>query len=169
MPRSLPAGAELNLQTPFVVATSRWKLQGTAMMTSGNRADSHHDPIMTILYPSAGSISIWVGTFDSDDAFDIAAEADVEARLKLSIPLADLTEAAFEEEPVTVRELLEGFSGWEVFLPKALTAAKVKQVARANAALVCYGLRCDGAPDAWGPLVFLGTFQGIDTPAGPES
>lgn len=115
---------------------------------------------MTILYPSAGSVSIWVGTFDSDDAFDFAAEQDVEVGLKLPVPLADVTEAAFEDDPVSVRELLEGFSGWEVFFSDALKAAKVKQVTRANAALVCYQVRCDAAPDTWGKLTFLGTFRG---------
>ena len=58
---------------------------------------------MTIQFPSPGRVAIWVGTFDSDDDFDAAAEADVEARLSLPVPLAELTEAAFEDEPEPIR------------------------------------------------------------------
>ncbi len=114
---------------------------------------------MTTIYPSQGHISIWVGTFDSDDAFDEAADQEIEARLKLPVALASIAEVAFEDDAVPIRTLLEGFSGWETFIDEAVQSATAKKAPSANSALVCYHLKCDNAPESFGELIFIGTFQ----------
>ncbi len=116
---------------------------------------------MKAIYPAERSVSIWVGTFPSEDAFDLALDRDVEARLKLPAPLAAIAEVAFEGDAIPTRKLLEGFSGWESFIEEAATAS-AKKAASANSALVCYRLRCTDTPDSWGDLIFLGTFSGTD-------
>lgn len=117
---------------------------------------------MKTIYPANQSVSIWVGTFLSEDEFDRAMDRDVEARLKLPTPIAAIAEVTFEERAVPTRQLLEGFSGWESFIEDASAASATKAVS-ANSALVCYYLRCSDAPDSWGGLIFLGTFAGSDT------
>lgn len=119
---------------------------------------------MTTIYPSEGHVSIWVGTFTDDDDFDEAAEREVEARLKLPVPLASAAEVAFEEDSISTRTLLEGFSGWETFIEEASGAATAKNVSSANSALVCYHLKCENAPESFGSLIFLGTFKGSGIP-----
>ncbi len=114
---------------------------------------------MTTIYPSAGHVSIWVGTFTDDDDFDEAAENEVEARLKLPVPLASVAEVAFEEDSTSTRALLEGFSGWESFIEEASRVAGTKNVSTANSALVCYHVKCDNAPASFGALTFLGSFN----------
>jgi len=114
---------------------------------------------MTTIYPAEGHVSIWVGTFTEDDDFDEAAEHEVEARLKLPVPLASVAEVAFEEDSISTRTLLEGFSGWETFVEEASRVAEVKNVSTANSALVCYHVKCDNAPASFGALTFLGTFS----------
>jgi hypothetical protein len=116
---------------------------------------------MKTTYPAEQSVSIWVGTFPSEDAFDHASDHEVAERLKLPTPLAAIAEVAFEEKAIPTRKLLEGFSGWESFIEEA-SAASAKKAATANSALVCYHLRCSDAPDSWGGLIFLGTFGGTD-------
>ncbi len=113
---------------------------------------------MTTIYPSAGHVSIWVGTFPDDDDFDEAAEREVEGQLKLPVPLASVAEVAFEEDSTSTRGLLEGFSGWETFIEEASRVAQAKNVATANSALVCYHVKCDHVPASFGALTFLGTF-----------
>jgi hypothetical protein len=106
---------------------------------------------MRTIYPADHSVSIWVGTFPSEDAFDLSSDRDVEAHLKLPTPLAAIAEVAFEEDAIPTRKLLEGFAGWESFIEEA-AAASAKKAVSANSALVCYHLRCTEAPDSWGDL-----------------
>jgi hypothetical protein len=117
---------------------------------------------MKVVYPSDRSVSIWVGRFVFEDDLDTAIDGEVEPLLKLKSPLASIAEIAYEEHPVDVSKLLEGFSGWRSFVEAAASAARLKQVVDANAALVCYHLRCVDAPDSWGSLTFLGSFEGSD-------
>ena len=117
---------------------------------------------MKTTYPAEQSVSIWVGTFPTEDAFDHATDCEVEARLKLPTSLAAIAEVAFEEKAVATAKLLEGFSGWESFIEEASAASEKKKAASANSALVCYHLSCSDAPDVWGSLIFLGTFGGSD-------
>jgi len=80
----------------------------------------------------------------------------------LKTPIESICEISFEAEAIGLRELLEGFSGWETFIEEAVTAGRKMGVERANAALVCYYLKCEDAPGAWGQLNFLGSFIGQD-------
>ena len=113
---------------------------------------------MKITYPAQNQVSIWIGAFTDDDDFDRAAEQDVEKHLSLPAELGSISEAAYEEDATSIRELLEGFSGWESFVDEAVAAAEKARVKNANAALVCYHLHCSEAPTAWGNLIFLGSF-----------
>jgi len=61
-----------------------------------------------------------------------------------------------------MRSLIEGFSGWETFVNEVEQAADEENLEAANAALVCYYLRCVDAPKTWGQLRFVGTFSGQD-------
>jgi hypothetical protein len=114
---------------------------------------------MKITYPAPNTVSIWIGAFTDDDDFDLAAEQDIEARLNLPAELSSMSEVAYDEEATSIRELLEGFSGWQSFIDDAVAAAEKANLKNANAALVGYHLRCSEAPSVWGNLTFLGSFQ----------
>lgn len=121
---------------------------------------------MKVIYPAANVVSVWIGSFASEDDFDDCIIGPLEEALGLEVELASICEFSFEDAPVDVRKLLEGFSGWEAFIDAAAANAKARGVQRANAALVCYGLKCEGAPApgspaakaAWGGMEFLGSF-----------
>jgi hypothetical protein len=113
---------------------------------------------MKITYPAPNHVSVWIGAFTDDDDFDLAADEDVEGQLNLPAELSTISEVAYEEDATSVRELLEGFSGWKGFVDEAVAAAEKAKVKNANAALVCYHLRCSAAPTVWGKLIFLGSF-----------
>src|ERR1700759_5111058 len=111
---------------------------------------------MKVTYPSLGVVSVWVGTFQTEKDFDQSMEADVTNRLKLETPIESICEVSFEPDKIGIRTLLEGFSGWETFFESATNAALQQGIETANAALVCYYLKCDGSPSKWGQLNFLG-------------
>jgi len=113
-------------------------------------------------YPAGKAVSVWIGTFPTETDFDQSVDTDVTKRLNLKTPIESICEISFETEAVWLRELLEGFSGWETFIEKAVNAGRNMGIERANAALVCYFLKCEKAPEAWGQLTFLGSFTGQD-------
>jgi len=117
---------------------------------------------MKIIYPAEQAVSIWIGTFPTENDFDRSVDTHVTKRLNLKTPIESICEISFEAENVGLRELFEGFSGWETFIEEASNAARKKGIERANAALVCYYLKCEDAPAAWGQLHFLGSFAGED-------
>lgn len=47
---------------------------------------------MKTTYPADRSVSIWVGTFETEDAFDRAMDREMEAVLKLPTTLAAIAE-----------------------------------------------------------------------------
>jgi hypothetical protein len=117
---------------------------------------------MRITYPTEQVVSIWIGTFVAENDFDQSVDEDVAKRLNLRTPIESICEVSFERRTVSVRELLEGFSGWEKFIEESANAGRRLGVDSANAALVCYYLKCEDAPDMWGQLRFLGSFVGQD-------
>ena len=117
---------------------------------------------MKIKYPAEQAVSIWVGSFPTEDDFDHSVEEDIAKRLGLKTPIQSICEVAFEDDCVGLRELFEGFSGWETFVEGAINAAKKQGLETANAALVCYYLKCEDSPSKWGTLYFLGSFSGQD-------
>jgi len=117
---------------------------------------------MKIHYPAERAISVWVGSFSTEDDFDKSVDRNVTAKLGLDTPIESICEIAFESEPTLIPKLIEGFSGWETFVEQSDAKAKALGCVEANAALVCYYLRCDDAPSVWGDLKFLGTFVGQD-------
>jgi hypothetical protein len=117
---------------------------------------------MKVEYPAEQAVSVWIGTFPTESDFDRSVDTDVADRLNLDTPIESICEISFEAETVDLRELLEGFSGWETFIEEGVNAARKIGVERANAALVCYYLKCEDAPAAWGQLNFLGSFTGQD-------
>lgn len=113
-------------------------------------------------YPAKEAVSIWIGTFADENQMDRCTDVSIEPSLNLPGPLSSICEVAFEESPVPVRELLEGFSGWENFVNEACEVAALNGVKMANGALVCYYLLCDAPSNYWPGIIFLGTFQGQD-------
>lgn len=117
---------------------------------------------MRTQYPASGSISVWVGNFSDDNDMDRITDEIVESSLKLNVPLSSICEVTFEGRSIPVRNLLEGFSGWETFVDAACEAAALNGVTHANGALVCYHLLCDASFDHWPEIFYLGTLQGQD-------
>ncbi len=117
---------------------------------------------MKVTYPAERTVSVWIGTFRSEDDFDRCVDESVSAVLKLDADLSDICEVGFERDPVGVRDLLDGFSGSDTFVESAVLAALSRGLPTANSALVCYYLRCSDAPVDWGALRFLGSFLGQD-------
>jgi len=117
---------------------------------------------MKVTYPAERTVSVWVGTFRSEDDFDRCVDESVSAALGLDTDLADICEVGFEHDPIAVRDLLDGFSGSDTFVESAVSAAAARDLSTANSALVCYYLRCSDAPADWGALRFLGSFSGQD-------
>jgi hypothetical protein len=100
--------------------------------------------------------------FFNENDFDQSVDAEVTKRLNLKTPLESICEVSFEAESVGLRQLLEGFSGWETFIEEAANAARKKGVEKANAAWVCNYLKCEDAPTTWGQLHSLGSVTGQD-------
>lgn len=117
---------------------------------------------MKIVYPSHGTVSVWVGTFESETAFDHCVDSAVVPLLKLGVPITSICEVDFAETKKTIKSLLDGFSGYESFGESAYKRALEMGVSAANSALVCYYLQCEDAPSKWGSLTFLGSFKGQD-------
>jgi hypothetical protein len=113
---------------------------------------------MKVSYPVKGAISVWVGTFETEDEFDACIDDSVEPRLGLTTDLTRFSEVTFERSVVPIDDLLHGFSSEPAFYPQAITAADQIGLAWANAALICFNLSCEVAPEFWGKLRFLGTF-----------
>lgn len=117
---------------------------------------------MKIEYPVERTVSVWIGRFPSEHDFDKTVDDEVTKPLSLSVPLESICEISFEAEPVPVRQLIEGFSGWQTFVDAAERVAETLGCEEANAALVCYYLKCQDPPAIWGQLHFLGSFTGQD-------
>ena len=117
---------------------------------------------MKVTYPAQKSVSVWVGTFASETDFDRCVDMSVSPALSLDADIASICEIAFEPEQVSVRKLLDGFSGCETFIESAASVAASRGIVTANSALVCYYLECSDAPVNWGGLSFLGSFSGQD-------
>jgi hypothetical protein len=117
---------------------------------------------MKVTYPAKQQVSVWVGTFPSEADFDRCVESSVIPTLSLPTHIDRICEVAFEQEQVSVRRLLDGFSGCETFIESAVEAADIRSIVTANSALVCYHLECSEVPDNWGGLRFLGSFSGQD-------
>lgn len=114
---------------------------------------------MKIKYPAEKTVSVWVGTFPSKDAFDRCVAESVTPALSLETDIASICEIGFEPAEVVMRELLDGFSGSDTFMERAAAVAASSGLTAANAALVCYNLECIDAPADWGGLRFLGNFS----------
>jgi hypothetical protein len=117
---------------------------------------------MKVSYPIKGVVSVWVGDFDSEEDFDKCTDVSIAKALGLKVPLATICEVAFENTPIAIRKLIEGFSGWETFMGEVEQAARLRDVKTANAVLVCYNVKCEEAPNIWDGMYFLGSFQGQD-------
>lgn len=117
---------------------------------------------MKVTYPAERTVSVWIGTFQSEDDFDRCVDESVSAVLKLDTDIAGICEVGFARDLVAVRDLLDGFSGSESFAENVVSAAAARDLLMANAALVCYYVRCTDAPADWGALRFLGSFSGQD-------
>ena len=113
---------------------------------------------MKVKYPARDMVSVWVGTFRSENDFDQCVDREVVPALKLRTHIASICEVTFQQEAVPVQELLDGFSDFENFIKSVSSVAASRNIASANSILVCYSLECSEASDAWGDLRFLGSF-----------
>lgn len=114
------------------------------------------------IYPVQKILSVWVGNFPTEEDFDKCVNVEVVKQLALPTPIESVCEIAFEPKPVSLQQLIQGFSGWKTFMPQVEHAAASCGVQSANAALVCYYVKCEDAPELWGSLHFLGSFEGQD-------
>ncbi|GEP41897.1 hypothetical protein [Brevifollis gellanilyticus] len=117
---------------------------------------------MELLYPSQGKVSIWIGSFESEEAFDECVEREISSRLGHAVEISEICKVSFEFEPKPVEVLLDGFSGCESFISSAAAVAASHGVVSANAAIVCYHLEFRNAPQTWSDLLFLGSMDGAD-------
>jgi hypothetical protein len=118
---------------------------------------------MKIQYPAERCIAIWIGSFSTEQQMDECIDKDIEPSLALPFPISSICEVSFEDTPVSIRQLIEGFSGWSTYVDKACDAAQKLCVSKANGALICFYLRCDAPTNQWGCMTFLGNFEGQDT------
>ena len=121
---------------------------------------------MKSIYPSEGRVSVWTGTFRSEDEFDAAVDLALVPKLDLPCDIASIAEVAHEDQPVSIRELLTGFSGDHTFIDGTVADARRLGVEFATSALVAYHLEveCDLGPSDSG-LCFIGCFVGSDITA----
>lgn len=112
---------------------------------------------MTVVYPKSGFVSVWIGTFASEGEFNECVDGPVTKMLNLKVDLARICEVSFEVEPTSVRELIDGFSESQSFLEATVQNAMKRGLDKANSALVVYYTKCDGAPEIWDKMYFLGS------------
>jgi hypothetical protein len=116
---------------------------------------------MKAIYPASGTVSIWIGAFDSEEEFDQEVDHLLVPALNLPCEIAAICETTFESQPASIRTLLTGFSGDSTFLDSAIRAAESMGVESATAAIVCYHLAVENYLPL-GRLVFLGSHSGND-------
>jgi hypothetical protein len=105
-------------------------------------------------------VSVWVGNFSTEDDFEKCIDEEVTPRLALPTHIESMCEICFEPKPITIKGLIARFSNGEMFVEQVTAAAAARGISSANAALVGYYVKCEDAPEQWGPLHFLGTFVG---------
>jgi hypothetical protein len=123
---------------------------------------------MNSRYPAASRVSIWIGSFSSEEEFDAAVDKSLVPELELPCNIADICEITHESEAKPIKELLTGFSGDETFIdPAALDAAKMG-IESATSALVAYHLDvAEPQGSTIGDMLFLGCYSGADNQASP--
>lgn len=123
---------------------------------------------MNSTYPAEGRISIWIGSFDTEDDFDTIVDQSLVPELDLPCDIADIAEITHEDQPMIIEELLAGFSGDSTFIDAAILDAKRLGVEFATSALVAYHLNVSETHGAtFGKLLFLGSYSGSDIPPNP--
>ncbi len=96
-------------------------------------------------FAAAGTVSVWVGNFQTDAQFDdyMNLSRDFETDFGFRINDRGVREAVVESTPKPVGELVEGFSSWKFFGPAVAEAAKHAGVDRATTMIVFYTVRFD--------------------------
>ena len=119
-------------------------------------------PIVSQSEFTAGrSVSIWVGNFQDEDAFDayLDDEKGFAADFGFRLDERSLPEISVEVAPVDVRKLLTGFSLCGQFLEEALREAEEKKIKSASAAAVFHFLSYpESAVRSQKRMHFLGRF-----------
>ncbi len=106
------------------------------------------------------TVSIWLGEFMTEDGLDTYLRNGFSRDFGFEwAPEAGPETCAGKSEPV--RDLLKGFSEWKRFVDGAVKLAIAAGRPTANAAVVFYGTRYDGALVAkrGAPLQFLGAVE----------
>ncbi|MEM1059280.1 MAG: hypothetical protein AAGK14_08525 [Verrucomicrobiota bacterium] len=116
---------------------------------------------MEVTFPATNHLSIWIGYFEQEQHFNACVEAEIAPCLGMGGQFNLLAEDAFENEPLAVEELLEGFTHWRQYTDAARTIADSYGVEAVNAAVVVQQVICHEAPPQWGHFYFLGSFEAV--------
>jgi hypothetical protein len=114
-------------------------------------------------FTAAGTVSVWVGDFQTDAQFDDYMNLSREFETDFGFRINDrgIREAVVESTPKPVGELVEGFSNWKSFGPAVAAAAKHAGVDHATTMIVFYTVRFDPTKVKINPnarLHFIGAF-----------
>jgi hypothetical protein len=114
-------------------------------------------------FAAAGTVSVWIGNFETDAEFDDYMNLSREFETDFGFRIDDraIREAVVERAPKSVGELVEGFSNWRSFGPEVVGAAKHAGVDRATTMIVFYTVCFDPAKVKISPgarLRFIGAF-----------
>ena len=115
-----------------------------------------------------GRVAVWVGSFTDELQADAYVNIDCGFERDFGFRIADRRgpELVVQPQPVSIRELVEGFSCWRDYADAVVAAAETAGITSASTMLVFYWIEFDPQrvsvnPSA--PLRFLGNFffQGI--------
>jgi hypothetical protein len=113
-------------------------------------------------FAAKGMVSIWVGDFASEEAFDgYMRDGEFEQDFGFKIAAVSERMGTIERSPVPIAELVEGLSSWPSFGLAAVQACAGLGIRQATAMMVFYGMKFDpGAVsvNANAPFRFVGAF-----------
>lgn len=89
------------------------------------------------------TVSVWLGDFRSEAALDDYIRGHFADDFGFEYEPGASPEACAQPEPVSIAELLNGFSQWRRFVDHAVAQAASAGLSEASAAVVFYGTRYD--------------------------
>jgi hypothetical protein len=107
------------------------------------------------------TVSVWLGDFRSEAALDDYMRGRFSDDFGFEYEPRASPEACAQPEPVSIAELLNGFSQWRHFVDHAVERAALAGLSEASAAVVFYGTRYDPnlATAHSAPLRFLAAIE----------
>jgi hypothetical protein len=145
--------------TRLVVAVAEPRfLDGTIYM--GTTPPSLHQDDITV----KGRVAVWVGSFTDELHADDYLNVDRGFERDFGFQIADRRgpEMTVTPKPVSIRELVEGFSCWHDYADAVVTAAEAAGIRAASTMLVFHWVEFDPrrvSVNLSAPLRFLGNFD----------